>query len=604
MASPVLGYLNYRIVDSNAGGEVVGDLPHLHRSQWKVRGLQPGVTGSASLGEFTLPLHPPSSNEGRSASAMYDALDKGQRVEAYWASPGATTPYQSGVITSIERPADGPWVVHGSDTLWWLQQSQLFPGETIGPGAAPAKLIQLFSATREVVYDAWLHIGSQNVVSGSISNVTADPQFGLQGISSTGFAVMLAPTSWSAGAQYNWPSHPSDAYASQLSIWGTIAADTNVTNSGGCGILWLSDATAQNGFLAEFVTTFVSGTYSVAVKVWTESGGSFTLQGAAGNVFTGLLSSTFPFHFSVTLFQSGSNYMVKCFLNGKDSGLAIPLASLGGITSGRIGIRPTSSGASTQYVNRIRFESRTGQYGTPGTWGTNRFQVGTTTGTTAVIPQITSQNQTHLDIIQLAMSLDGFVALKTTGRGYKGDTLTYGNLGTDRTAQIVLREGENIVAQGTMVGPVADMYSTVTRYSAVPGDSSGGVIEWPGGPIASVGDLVLTDTVTDVAAPGASLQLANAIQIGARKASPLTAYQIGVVRTPDVAEQFGLYDRLLVDHPSLRINRQSLQVIGWDFTEGRATMPVYFNQFPMRALPQQGLQRIQRVTEWLAQHAT
>jgi hypothetical protein len=248
----------------------------------------------------------------------------------------------------------------------------------------------------------------------------------------------------------------------------------------------------------------------------------------------------------------------------------------------------------------MRFESRTGQYGS-GTWGTNRFQVGSATSTTAVIPFITSQSQTHLDVITLAMALDGFVCLKTAGRGYKSDTLTYGNLGADLTASVVVREADNVDLAATTIGPVADMFATSTRYSAVPGDTSGGTIEWPG-PLAAAGDMVLVDTVTDIGAPGVSLQLGNAIQVAARKANPIAAYTVALIRTPDVAEQFTLYDRVLIDLPTLRVNRLSQQVIGWDFTEGQAVQTVYLNQFPMASTPQVGLERIRRVTEWLAQH--
>jgi hypothetical protein len=604
MPAPVIGYLQYRIVDNDTGAELVADLPHPHMSQWQVRALQPGAIGSATLGSATIPLYAPYSREGQAADAKaaYDLLAQGQRVEAYWAGTGSTTPYQSGIITAIDRPMDGPWTIHVADTLWILQQSQMFPAEQVGPSNGPALLVKLFSGTREVVYDAYAT--ALTVASGSVTTTT-DPQLGLPAVATTGLAILVSPTSWNANGQYNWATLPSDAFASSITLWGVIAADTNTSNSGGCGLLWLSDATGANGYMAEMVTNYsgaASTGWSVVVKVWSIAAGVFTLRTSAPTVFTGLLSNVFPFQFSITLSESGSDHLANLFLNGKDTGVYF-IPALPVIASGRIGIRTTGPGTTaTVYMNRIRFESRTGQYGVNATWGTNRFQVGTTTATSAVIPQIRSQGQTHLDIMQLAMALDGFALLKTPGRGYKSDTLTYGVLGSNLSTSIRFTEGENVVAQGTGVHPVADLYSTTTRYSAVPGGNSGGTVEWS--PIGTAGSMVLIDSVTDVGAPDAALQIATALRTSARKSNPMQAYAVNVLRTPDIAEKFGLYDLVQVDIPTLRVNRTTLQVIGWDFTEGQAEMVVYLNQFPRESLPEQGIQRIVRPIEWLAEHAT
>ena len=600
--SPVLAELNIRVVDSNTGTEIISELPHLHQSTWRVRGLQPGATGSAQLGSFTIPLHAPRSNEGHAAKRLYDLLDKGQRIEAYLSGSGGSVPYQTGVITAPFDRTFGPWVINGQDSLWWLQQSQLFPGEQVGPSTGPSRLVQLFGSTREVVYDSYAN--ALTTVSGTINNVTADPQFGLPGISAAGTAIAMNQFGggWNANQQYNLPTHPSDAYASALTVWGTIFSDTNTTNAGAVGIFFLADLTGANGYLCEVFTAYsgsASTGYNVGVRLWSETAGVFT-QLSQGTVFTGLQSNTFPYELTCVLFNNNNTgYNFHIVLNGKDTGVGYQTTSLLR-SSGFIGVRFSEPGAFTQYINRLRFESRTGQYGS-GTWGTNRFQAGTVTNTTAVIPFITSQNQTHLDIIQLAMALDGFVCKKAPGRGYKGDVLTYGLLGADLSAQVKFVEGENVIEQGTGVFALADLFSNVTRYSTVPGGNSGGTIEWS--PIANVGDMALIDIVTDVGAPDSSLQMASAIQVAARKSNPLQAYQVGIVRTSDVAEQFGVYDYVQVDLPTLRIYKQKLQVIGWDFKERQGDMPVFLNQFPMQHSKQQPLQRVSRAMEWLTQHS-
>jgi hypothetical protein len=610
---------SHRVVDPNLGTEVAADLVHPHQTKLSLRALQAGMTSSAALGSMTVPLYDPRSNEAQLVQDVYGALKVGQRIETYLGGAGSVGPYASSVITHIEKKY-GPWLLTCADSLIWLEQSHLFPGETIGPSTAPARLVQLLSGTREVVYDQWLNTGTQPVISGSFTNVAADPQFGLQGVSTTAVGLMLESTSWNASAQYNWPTLPSDAYASGITVWGTIAMDTNVGNSGGIGLMWLSDATGANAFLAEAVTSYSGAAatgWNVSVKIWTESASAFTLQASVANVFTGLLSSSFPYQFSVTLTGNNSTgHIARLFLNGKDTGCAATISQAllnATSTAGRIGIRPTSSGA-TVYVNRVRMESRTGQYGS-GTWGTNRFQVGSAASTTALVPFISAQNQTHIDVIQEAMALDGFQCLKTPVRAGLGsslatktDILTYGVLGVDRSGPgagkaIVLREGDNVTEQGTIVGPAADTYATSTRYMAVPGDTSGGTVEWPGGPLASPGDIVVSGTVTDVAAPGVSLQLGYAMQVAARQATPTSAYQVVTEWSPDL-EALGLYDRVLVDLPTLRVNRQSLQVLGIDLVEGRSEAIVILNQFPLSRLPQRSLANLTRTVRWLAQVAT
>jgi len=602
--NPLLSEFAHRVVDPNSGAEVVGNLPHLGQTLWKVRGLQPGLIGSATLGEFEIPLHAPAAQEAWAAEALYDKLAEGQRIETYIGSTGGVAPYRSGVITKIDKPLDQPWVIRGFDSLWWLQQSQVFLGEQLGPGGHGSDLVNLFGATREVVFDNWCNTLT---FLAPVTSVTSDPQFGLPGVSCAGSGIAMGSTSWNAGQQYNLPTHPSSSYASAITLWGVLNADTNVTHAGSCGIFWLSDAGGNNAYFAEVEMVYqgsAAAGWNVTVSLWTVAGGVFSQLGSTATPFANILSPTLPFQLSVTLSNNGATgYNFHVFLNGKDTGLSFATATLAH-TSGVIGIRFSEPGTNTQYATRLRFEARTGQYGTPGTFGTNRFQVTSVTTGTAVVPIITGQSQTHLDLLELAMSLDGFEVLVTPGRGPRADSLTYGNLGTDLSAVVRLVEGENVVAQGTALRALADQFATVTRYSAVPGDASGGTIEWPSGTLANVGDLVLTDTVADVGAPGSALQFANAMAVAARKSNPLTALQIAFYRSADVEPgvTFKLYDSIQAHLPSLRLNHAKQQVIGWDVKEGDAVATVYLNQFSEQALPRQALGRVTRVIEWLAQH--
>lgn len=602
------GYLKWQVLDNNTGAVVIPDLPHLHESTLSVRALQKGMPGSSTLGSFRIPLFAPKTEEHKRARYLYDKLAVKQRVEAYLGDVITGSPVFSGVITDLKRPLGASWEIGGMDSLWMLQQSQVLPGQRITMPLFAAQVLRSFLGTQECVWDDdfanWNSGGSANYTnSGGWTFSSADPYFGLPALtaSSTTQSVLTTNTSWGVTAQYD---------AASVSIHGTLVAGTDTANAGDATILLLSDSTLQNGVMAQMfmVQTGVgSGLWNVNAQIWTVSGGVATSQALVNNVFTNVLS-VFPFEVTAVISQvpvaSGNSQTgVRILINGKDPNCATT-ASLP--VSGRIGLRyiTAAGGSPAVYVNRIQFRGRTSERDGVN-FGTNRFANGTQVNGAAQIQQhLSPQGATHLDMLQLAATFDGFQIRKNPKPGYKADTVDYSaSPGSDLSASVVFEEGGNVMAEGTAVATVPEMLGSDVRLNALPGPDSGGSITW--GRIAAIGDAILTDTVTDVGIGGFGLLVNHARQVQARKDNPLQAYRVQVARTADfVGLNGGLGPRELdfvtVNIPTLGVFRARQQIMGYDFTEAAGDMVFYLNQLPAEAAPQHMLQRLVRPLDYLS----
>lgn len=595
-AEGVAGYLKYRVLDPNSGAVVIPDLPHLHQSSWTVLALQPGSPSAGSIGSFKIPLHPPSSKDqyGK-AKQFYDLLAPGQKVEGYLGDVITGTPRFSGVLTTNGfRKSFNTFEIGGVDTLWWLQQSQLLPGEVIVSGQTGNLLVPEFCGTQEVIWDddfsGWngsTHPNSSDYTVSSDTFFASDPYLGLPAIQSSAISPTIGRlttnTTWSSSAGNPYPK-------SAITIHGTITAGTDTANNAGeASILILSDATAQNGIMAQcnmLQTGVGSNVWGVHAHVYTISAGTYTLQATATGVFTGL-GGAFPFEVTAVLFVIGSNLNLKIFINGKDSGLLYTTASFP--ASGSIGLRfsAATGGSPAVYVNRLQFHHRRSPV-----LETGRFLSTTgAAGTRTTLNNITGSGQTHLDMIQMAMSMDGFYARKTPGAGFKADTIDYrATPGSDLSSSIRFVEGDNL--EDLEVAPVAEGFSTDVKMNAQPGSDSGGSIVW--GRIGAVGDMVLLDTVTDVGVPGYSLLVGYAQQIQGRKVNPWTAKIATVIRDAATADKWRELDSVLVDSPTLNVQKQKMLIVGYTFTEGARTQKVYLDQFNqgLAQIPQQRLARV------------
>jgi hypothetical protein len=591
----------FRVIDANSGAVIAANLPHLHQSSGSVHALQRGYPGSTTIGSFTILLAPPLTAEGAANKTLYFSLAVGQKVEGYLGDVVAGTPRVSGVITKITRYLSQPWTVECQDTLYWLQQSQVLPGETLAASTTSGlNIVQQYSGTQEVVWDddfsGWNgspHPNSSDYTLSGFSFTASDPNLGLPALTCGAAGLYaLVTNGWNRDSQYS---------ASSCSIHGTMQSGTNASFGGEASIFLLTDATAANGILVG-VFARETGTPGLVcdARIYTLASGTYTLADQAANIFGPLGSSLLQFEVSAVIYaQPSSNFFLRLLVNGQDVGFNYLLGSQ---TSGRIGIRfsPGAGGGSPAiWVNRIQFHGRTGNLYGAG-WGTNRFAAGAQSSNRSVYNAITGNGQTHLDMLLLASSLDGFWLRKNPGVGPKADSLDYAaSPGKDLSTSVIFEEGVNIDASGTLVGPVAEIFSTDVKMNAIAGSDSGGQITW--GTIGNAGDIVLTNTVVDLGTPGFSLLASYAETVQARASNPLQAVQVAVIRTADTADLWRELDFVTVHIPSLNVLHQRAQVVGWTWDESSTTQTVYLNEFPLSRLPQAGIQRVLRPLEWLTQ---
>jgi len=600
--------LSYRIINPNGDVVEVPALAHLGSSKWTTRAIQNGIPGSATVGSFDIPIAPAVAMEFKRNKRLFDPLIDPTlpplRIEGSQGDVPTKFPKFSGVITKV-RPGLDAYSITGSDSLWWLQQSQLYPGEVIGAGGATSALFNALRSTREVVWDddffgfggavGGKHSAADYNLSGGFTFTSADPLRGQSAVTTSTFAAYInSKTTWNATTgPYNWTG--SGIGASMIIAQGTIIGSTDTVDSGEIDILWDVDSTVQNGYLARayiYQTGVGSGLWNVNCNIFTITGGTLASVAAAVNVMTGL-SNTFHFELGVVLYNLGGNRVARVIINGKDANCVYSFNTAPSPASGGVGVRFSFSGGTpTIYVNRLRFTSRA----VPANWGTARFGAGSiSTGMT--IPQnIISTGQTHMDVMGLLSTLDGFWIRKTAGYNSRGDTLDYGlSPGNDLSSMVVFEEGVNIDMNGTIVAPVSDLYASESRVLAVPGFDSGGSYTWSR--IQDAGDMVLTDTISDIGVPGFLLLAAYAQVIAARKANPLQAIQLSVVRDEN-SSRWRELDFVTVHIPSLGIFYQKAQIVGYTYTEKAVQDTVWLNQFP-DALVRVQLERIKRSIEWM-----
>lgn len=617
-AEGIPGYLKYRILDPDSGALIAPDLVHLHESQWTVRAIQGGLPGSSTLGQFTIKLPPPYTDLFRANQAVYNAIQVGQKVEGYLGDVITGTPRFSGVITKINKPLAAPWELSGFDTLWWLQQSQMFIGENIGYASIQTNfIVRGLKGTRQLVWDddasGWgtsSHPNSSDytVDSGTWSAGT-DPMYGLPAIAITipaaGEIAIHTTTTWALDTEYNiWVS--GNMTASSIKAQGVLRPGTTVVNQAtDFSIIALVNGNQRIMGRAYVNQATVSPyTWGINAEIWTrDAGGTYTQRAVTTNIITynsqGNSDPYIPLEVEMTM--NTDERVVRLMINGQDSNCVWGLDRTLLATTGGVGLRVASNGGGTPqaWFNRLRFESRTSQ--SVGKFGTDRFQTGNIQTGKTLSPGIINGNQaTHLDMISQMSAFDGYLLRKNPQAGAKADTLDYAaSPGTDLTSSIIFEEGENIEDQNTMLAPLSEIFSHSVRINAIPGGGgSGGQITWA--PLAAAGNMVLTDTVQDLGLAGYMLLIPYARVVGGRKANPIQAVQVGIVRTPETADKFRECDLITVHIPTLGIIRQSAMVMGYTFTEGDLSQTLYLNQFPERALIQHYIDRLGRAVEYVS----
>ena len=580
--------IEWRVIDENTGAEVTARLPHPHQGQGTVRLIVNGYPSQVSIGTCTIPLHRPPSREWADALDSYRLMRKGLKLEGYEAHDTTGTPTYSYVVTAVTKDTDG-WAIEAESTLGWLTRAHLVPGEIMASpitGVLPTsgkEIVNYLQSTLETQWaDDFSGFGggtgphpSSDYTSAGWSFTSADPYRSAPALTSVNTAIdayFMTNTTWldASGLGPYW--------VGVVTIVGTCKPGTAASpnNSGDISIIFLGDSAWNNGMLVRAGMIYNGTTWDVSVDVNSKAGGGYTGRGGpVANVLQGV-RSPFPFQLQVPLFMNAGRHTLGAWINGKDSGLYVVD---GGFfpASGGVGVRyvPTAGGSPQIWVNRITFKARP----VLGLWGTPRFKSGTQSASppNGAIPQeLKTSRQSHMDMDLQAATTDGYQLRITPGRGHKGDALDYHpQPGLDLSSTVILREGVNV--EKASVKSVAESYGADVSMQAIPLDDSGGAVTWE--KIGAAGDMVLEDQVADVGQTGFRFLVDWAQKVQARKANPLQAITLAVVRTPDLVGAFREGDLVGVDVPTVDVRSTAL-VVEYGWSEVSGTVPVTLSDFP------------------------
>lgn len=629
-----------RVLDNDTGEEIVRDLPYLS-ADWKSRALQPGQPGSSLVSTHRITLPGPGSLDFDRYEKEIRSLEPGMRVEAYFGGrvilggvPNHGPIAFSGIIQNpIERNLRGSWTITLASTAWMLQQTQTIAGELIHAGGSgvPWVLAAPFFGCRELLwgddFSNWFNVSAPGAPAASDytnsgwSATGSDPYLAGPALFQTtaGSAFNLTTTTtWGAASSPAGPLAQCTVAAQGVMVAGSPGAGNAAGNIG----IWLfADATAQNGLLIDvlMIPQAIAGWYSITARIHTCVAGVFTQLALKSNVMQNVTS---PLEYRLeailclaALDPSGSSpgagqYVAKVKFNGQDTGCQATYLNTG---PARIGLRSFNAvgGSPATYVNRLTFDSRTsGDAAGGGKWGTDRFPIGSfsTSGPTVPTAPIVSTGQSNLDVIAMMATAGGFYVRITPGFGHKGDSMDFGggvtfdNPGLDLSKRIRIREGDNVIMDGTQVASISDLFGSGVRLAGLPGSDSGGIATFDA--VGTPGKTVLQGAVTDMGIPGFSLLSRYARALQARHINPVQAVAVHVTRTSEwVSINYGLGPRecdiVLVDLPTLEIFEQPMVIIGIDLSSGAGSQMVYFSAIPYN-VPGEPASRLRNPVDWLS----
>lgn len=612
---PLRPKIAWKVLDNDTGTVQVQELPHID-SEVTVRGLQQGIPGATSIGDGHIWLPPVNSRLWNRYAPFVSKLQVGQRFEGYLGGVVGGNPRYSMILTDPPALArDSPTELMLHDSLWQLQQTHLYPGEPMGAGGSFRQMVDIMRGVRKIVWDDdfsnWSgatgvgHTSSDYTAAAGWS-VQNDPQFGQPSLGNStagaGGSLVTTNATWNAISQYNWPTVHSVAAASMVSIEGVMVAGTDTTYANTAEILFLKDV--SNALTACYLvratmrqTGVGTGLYNVRCEIWSVVGGVSTLQVTGTDIFPNV-PATFPFELQAVTYTLGTSYVVQLFLNGKDAQCKFSFTSAPVAASGGVGIRTAwnAGGSPATYFNSLRFEGRTGV-----NFGTARFVQGSFV-TNFILPQtITSNEQSHLDMMMLASTVDGVFIRKDPGVGPDGDTINYiAQPGTDWSQSITFEDGRN--CRVDLAGPTVDLFARSTKVTALPGVDSGGSLNFS--PVLQAGQLVFSENVADIGTPGATMLKAYARSVGTRKAGLTSlnnqAVQITIKRIIRNVDRFRELDFVTLHAPKYGFFRQKVQVLGYTIRESSAEMVLFLVQFPEGMSTQLGWRRLKSTVHFVA----
>ena len=368
--------LGYRICDW-IGQTLIEPLPHPHLSTWNTHGFQVGAPGSSVVGDFTVPLWPPRSDEYAFYKREFDLVRKQgsmMRIEGYILGPDGEymfgIPVFSGIITKITHELD-KFEIQGFDTFWLAQQQVLYPGQSIAIDSSDARggagyVFSNFNRIESLLYyddfnghtyplahaDTDYSAGVQYTFPvGASWGLVTDEGLKAYRVSGTPERIMLAQFSKNPPTSLflsNFFSASTVVYSAWFHVTGK-SLTSGISST--CELVLGDDGTGQNHVMARALLSANGTTFDVLAEIWTRQGGTYTNR-AAKTAFTGLTGDFRCQVIAIMTAGAGNQPRITVLINGKDTSCTFDLSTINFTGSGNFyGFRWSPAGAETATLN-------------------------------------------------------------------------------------------------------------------------------------------------------------------------------------------------------------------------------------------------------------
>ncbi len=606
MPEPVIGRLKYRVVNwfngYNTGTNVVAvyDLQHPHQSTWTDRGMQPGAPAQSAIGDFTIPLFPPGTEQYAANKADYDKLlpgsGEGLRVEAYLGdvfggpSDGSFPDVflaHAGIITEVILSDDPPrFELHGSTDAWIAAMQRPYPGEILHNSAYDsATIVKEFIPVNIVkVSDQFNPYTAGNYTSTNLAGLTAGTWTATTDANGINSNVVTVATGTGAllinKSQMGFGNDPVDTQMVEC-ICRLKPSGTSATNAGQAGI----------GMSFDRLSPVSDCLFGYVTAKWNAATSRYDLDATLSRYVAGVLSGPLTISNALTSVDDPDGFIplqlqfiqqqhtpgpvgyVRFIVNGSP----VNAAQTGSAYPGLTVVYPMlmygapATGAATAYFTNLMLANRgNGPFAGIVASATHKFRVN------QALPP------TFLDMWQAVCTLEGWYWRIRPTSQLDGGQIAIGYVdmnsspGSDLSAIVIFEKGQNLL--GITQQGNSDSFASDIQFNGAADSAGGGIFYGRNltamttyGWLSSVG---MSLTVMDIA----NLQRQGQ-QVTANKGTPGGSYTARVLRDASTADKFRELDTITIHDPDLGIYHKKMLVISRTFTEGSAEETLVLGQY-------------------------
>ena len=588
----VTSLLRIRVINRFDAGnsEVTNDLPHLHQSSWTVVAMQPGNPGNSALGSFTIPLHPPGTEQFRAAKAIYDQLRRYQRVEAYISHDGASLGKLAfaGIVTGIRKTyGDTPtYELSGASDVELAKMSRPFPGEFLGKDVTSA-MVKSYLGTNELgASDAFNPFTPANYTSTNLVGATAGTW---TGTTDDGLNVVSCTTGSGAALISKTGASANDRWHTQyVEMTGRLKPSSDAANAGAVGIGITNSSANTNDIVYSSVVSYVqNGRYVVDGYLTVYTGGSLIRQTVVKDALTNLddPDGFIPVTIGVLCTTAGNATgaaTASLVINGRVVFGQYPCPDMGTtVHYPALLFAIPSTGSATCYLTNLAQFTR---FTTDGLSTAAAFGNGSISTSTHSLGFGVDPGPSFLETWTRLATRDGWY-WRYTPQPYVVGTRTLGTVdfapdpGSDLTASVIFRrDAGNLVSLD--FNNNADPLSADVALSGQSTPDGGGIAYWRDlgtlGTYGVIQDEAISFTHSDFNTLRRAAKQVNANKIALDTLGAKTAV---VLRDPQFADTYRELDKITIHDPEMGCNYQSCRIMARTFTEGNPLETLILDQF-------------------------